>query len=102
MKDSEKKSSPTYRGAKKEEYHLLYGSKYEYDNKKDGILAIQDGNKKFFYISNPKEHDLYLKIVNYIGFEDDMLVIQNYRIAGVHYKKKEQGAEWTYLWKEHS
>lgn len=75
----------------KEEYHLLYGSKYEFDNKQKRILATQDGNKKFFYIpEDPKGRVLYLKVVNYIGFEDDMLVIKNYRIAGIYTSEKEE------------
>lgn len=81
---------------KKEEYQLLYGSTYEYSGERGGILAIQDGNKKFFYLPDPKGADLYLKIVNYIDYDGDMLVIANYRLAGL-YMRRENG-EREYLW----
>lgn len=82
----------------KVEYQLLYGSSYEYSAERGGILAAQDGNKKFFYLPDPKGADLYLKIVNYIDYDEDMLVIANYRLAGIYMPTENKEREWKYLW----
>lgn len=82
----------------KTEFQLLYGSSYEYSMERGGILATQDGNKKFFYLPDPKGYDLYLRIINYFDYDGDMLVMKNYRLAGVYMRLEKTGRKFEYLW----